>query len=84
MPKPLGKKTRPKPTRCQTNAIQKGSGEQIELIRDAVTTSGALEYTARLAQAQIEEAIDLLQALPASPYRDSLEQLARFSVDRTF
>tara|TARA_R110000796_G_scaffold18855_4_gene56891 strand:- start:19 stop:987 length:969 start_codon:yes stop_codon:yes gene_type:complete len=74
----------PEQAKLVRNAIQKGSGEQIELIRDAVTTSGALEYTARLAQAQIEEAIDLLQALPASPYRDSLEQLARFSVDRTF
>lgn len=65
-------------------AIQKGGSEEIEPIREAVTASGALEYTARLAQEQADEAVRLLQALPASDFRDALEQLARFAVNRSF
>jgi len=63
-------------------AIQKGGTENIAPIRDAVAASGALDYTARLAREQADEAVQLLQTLPASDYRDALEQLARFAVDR--
>jgi octaprenyl-diphosphate synthase len=37
-----------------------------------------------MARAERDEALSLLQTLPASIYRDSLEQLARFAVDRCF
>ena len=65
-------------------AIQKGGTDDIAPIREAVENSGALEYTANLARQHADEAINLLQALPPSTYRDALEQLARFSVDRSF
>src|SRR5690606_38704489 len=65
-------------------AIQKGGTDDIAPIREAVESSGALEYTASLAHQHADEAIKLLQALPPSTYRDALEQLARFSVDRSF
>lgn len=74
----------PEQAQLVRQAIQKGGSEEIEPIREAVTASGALEYTARLAQEQADEAVRLLQALPASDFRDALEQLARFAVNRSF
>lgn len=65
-------------------AIQKGGLEDITPIQQAVRDCGALDYTLNLARSQVDEAIELLQTLPASTYRDSLEQLARFSIDRSF
>ncbi|UJJ32459.1 octaprenyl diphosphate synthase [Halopseudomonas maritima] len=65
-------------------AIQKGGTDDIAPIREAVTASGALDYTARLAEQHTDRAISLLNALPASEYRDALEQLARFAIKRSF
>jgi len=74
----------PEQAQLVRQAIQKGGSEEVEPIREAVTASGALEYTARLAQEQADEAVRLLQALPASDFRDALEQLARFAINRSF
>ncbi|WP_022964848.1 polyprenyl synthetase family protein [Halopseudomonas pelagia] len=65
-------------------AIQKGGIDDIESIQQAVRDCGGLEYTSRLAREQSEEAVRLLQSLPPSIYRDSLEQLARFAVERAY
>ena len=65
-------------------AIQKGGTDDIAVISEAVEASGALDYTANLARQHADEAISLLQTLPPSIYRDALEQLARFAVDRSF
>jgi octaprenyl-diphosphate synthase len=52
--------------------------EVIDIVRD----SGALDYTRRLAAEQAQLALQSLSALSASEYRDSLEKLVKFSVDR--
>ncbi len=65
-------------------AIQKGGIDDITAIQTAVRDCGALDYTTRLARAHIDEALKLLQALPPSIYRDSLEQLAEFAVERSY
>ncbi|PKM30514.1 MAG: octaprenyl-diphosphate synthase [Gammaproteobacteria bacterium HGW-Gammaproteobacteria-11] len=65
-------------------AIQSGGTDQIEPIQAAVRDCGALEYTAKLARDQADEAVRLLQSLPPSRYRDSLEQLARFAIERAY
>ncbi|KRW62851.1 polyprenyl synthetase family protein [Pseudomonas sp. TTU2014-080ASC] len=64
-------------------AIQKGGIEDLERIREAVEVSGALDYTAQLARDYAERAIDCLDVLPDSPYKDALIELSRFSVART-
>jgi octaprenyl-diphosphate synthase len=64
-------------------AIQKGGIEDLERIRDAVESSGALDYTARLARDYAERAIACLEVLPAGEYRDALVELSRFAVART-
>ncbi|QJD59082.1 octaprenyl-diphosphate synthase [Pseudomonas sp. gcc21] len=65
-------------------AIQKGGADEIEAIQAAVRASGALEYTEKLARKMSEEAVELLQVLPESEFKDALEQLARFAVDRKY
>ncbi len=65
-------------------AILDGGLEQIEAIQAAVSDSGALDYTARRAQEEADQAIACLTCLPESPYRTALTELARFSVARTY
>ncbi|HCV38722.1 polyprenyl synthetase family protein [Pseudomonas vlassakiae] len=64
-------------------AIQKGGLEDLEQIREAVNASGALKYTAELARAYVKRAIECLEVLPASEYRDALVELSEFAVART-
>ena len=64
-------------------AIRQGGSQDLESVRAAVEAAGALDYTARKAQEFAERAIACLDALPASPYRDALADLGRFSVART-
>ena len=70
--------------RLVRQAIQKGGLEDITPIREAVETSGALAYTQRMAREQSDLAVQMLQTLPPSAFRDSLEQLARFAIERQF
>ena len=65
-------------------AIQKGGIEDLEHIREAVETSGALAYTAQMAQGFANRAIACLSALPPSEYRDGLVELSEFAVARTY
>ncbi|MNZ56954.1 Octaprenyl-diphosphate synthase [compost metagenome] len=64
-------------------AIQKGGLEDLEQIRVAVEESGALKYTAELARDYVKRAIQCLEVLPASEYRDALVELSEFAVART-
>jgi len=64
-------------------AIAQGGTEQQAPILEAVERSGGLDYTAQIAAGEARKAEDALAALPASPYRDALAGLARFTVNRT-
>ena len=65
-------------------AIEQGGLSRIDAVIDAVERTGAIDYTARRAQMEAVRAGEALTALPASPYRDALDALARFAVSRTF
>lgn len=65
-------------------AIQQGGSQDLEGIRQAVEAAGALDYTARLAQEYANKAIQSLDVLSPSPYRDALVELTRFAVARTY
>lgn len=86
-----------KPTLPLIHVMREGSPADAQLVRDAIRTggldrldaviaavrrSGGLEYTRRQAEAQADQAIALLAALPASRHRDALEALARLAVHR--
>jgi octaprenyl-diphosphate synthase len=65
------------------NAIETGGLEQIDAVMTAVESTGAIQYTADSAQQAADKAIAALQVLPESEYRDALQTLAEFSVNRS-
>ena len=66
------------------NAIEQGGLDQLEPILAAIESTGALEYTRRLAQDEADKALTALHALPETPYKQGLIALARFAVERAF
>lgn len=64
-------------------AIRDGGRKEIQVVIDAVESTGAIAYTARAAQAEAELALEALHNVPMSPYRQALQGLAEFSVSRT-
>src|SRR5690606_15963865 len=64
-------------------SIQEGSIEALSEITAAIESTGGLAYTARLAQREASLAIEALADLPESPYKQALQELADFAVDRT-
>jgi len=87
-----------KPTLPLIYAMRKGTAEEAALVRRAVSSgglaelegvlaaissSGALDYTRRQAEAEAEAARVALSVIPATQYRDSLIQLASFAVTRS-
>jgi len=66
------------------SAIEHGGLEQISAVLDAIESTGANAYTARRAEDEAERAIQALAAIPDSPYKQALLDLARFSIHRTY
>jgi octaprenyl-diphosphate synthase len=62
--------------------IRDGGRDRLDDIVGAIESAGGLEYTARLAQSEADEALAALTALPDTPYRDALGALVRFAVAR--
>jgi octaprenyl-diphosphate synthase len=65
-------------------AIEQGGLDQLDLVTRTIESTGALDYTARLAVREAEQAIANLVALPDSPAKDALAGLARFAVNRRY
>jgi octaprenyl-diphosphate synthase len=64
-------------------AIRQGGVMHLEPVVGAIEATGGLEYTACLAREQVALACAALAALPESPYKSGLTELARFSVEHT-
>lgn len=86
-----------KPTLPLIHAMREGTQEQADLIRSAIkrggldqldevlkiiNATGALAYTRARAEEMADRALAELEKLPASPYRDSMADLARLAVER--
>jgi octaprenyl-diphosphate synthase len=65
-------------------AIELGGRDQIERVIEAIESTGAIAYTAGLARMEAQRAMDALEPVPTSPYREALFALAEFSVSRTY
>ncbi|MFT5721756.1 MAG: octaprenyl-diphosphate synthase [Motiliproteus sp.] len=63
-------------------AIRKGGLDDLEPIRQAVIASGAIDYTLDQALQQVNLALQQLDLLPTSPFRDILAHLAQLAVNR--
>ncbi len=63
-------------------AILDGGLSRVDAVRNAIESTGSLAYTARRAEEQAVLAQQALAAIPDSPYRQALHDLAHFSVHR--
>jgi octaprenyl-diphosphate synthase len=87
-----------KPTLPLIHAIHKGTPNQARLIRKAIEngghdnmqavcaiieSTGGIPYTAKAAQREADLAIEALNPLPDSAYKEALYGLAEFSVNRS-
>ena len=66
------------------HAINDGGRAHLDTVIDAVESTEAITYTARAAAAEADLAMDALLEVPCSPYRDALEGLAEFAIQRSF
>lgn len=65
-------------------AIETGGTQNLRSIQIAIESSGGLRYTAERARGEAEAALKALQVLPASRFREGLQSLAAFAIDRRF
>lgn len=63
-------------------AIREGSVDKLPEIVEAVTASGALDYTLDLARSHADKAMAQLNTLPEGDYTDALAALAQLAVNR--
>jgi octaprenyl-diphosphate synthase len=88
-----------KPTLPLIYAIEKGTEEQANVVIEAIKTgsrdsfnavyeivkaTNAISYTELRAEEEAQKAIDAISTLPDSEYKNALELLARFSVQRNY
>lgn len=65
-------------------AIEQSNGlPHLTRIQSIMAATGALAYTRTCANKEVQMAIDSLDAIPDSPYKDALVSLAHISVERT-
>lgn len=69
---------------CVRQAIESGGRDDFPNVLAVIRATGALEHTRKQAEAEVCRAQTAIEALPASPYKDSLLDLAAFAVARTF
>jgi octaprenyl-diphosphate synthase len=62
--------------------IEHGDEQQFSAVLEAITHSGALEYTRSMAIEASNRALNALSDLPDSPYKQALLGLCRFAVER--
>ena len=65
-------------------AIEEGGLAQIEEVMDAIESTGSITYTARRAEDEASRAKAVLAAIPDSPYKQALLDLAYFSAHRNY
>jgi len=87
-----------KPTLPLIHAMTNGSEEQASFIKETIKAgnrdaypevlniikaTGSLDYTAQFAQKEAQLAIDALSIIPSSEYKDAMQKLALFSIQRS-
>ena len=72
----------PEQAKLIRQVIRDGGLEQLDAVLEIIHATGALDYTRQRAEEMADKALQQLEALPPSAYRDSMAQLARLAVDR--
>lgn len=65
-------------------AIEEGGLNYLDEVMEAIKQTGAIQYTEETARNEAELAIQQLEHLPGSEYKQALQDLARYSVNRSF
>jgi octaprenyl-diphosphate synthase len=65
-------------------AIEEGGLAQMEEVMDAIESTGSITYTARRAEDEASRATASLAAIPDSPFKQALLDLAHFSAHRSY
>ena len=88
-----------KPTLPLIRAMQTGEPEQVAFIKQTIESGnrdahpkvlemvqkiGAVDYTAQRAREEADLAIEALAMIPDSPYKNAMQQLAEFSIQRSY
>ncbi|RYY03737.1 MAG: octaprenyl diphosphate synthase [Gammaproteobacteria bacterium] len=66
------------------NAIRSGDASQLSAILEIVQDTGAMNYTLNAAREQVRQAIEQLKFLPDNIYTQAMQQVAEFSLARTY
>jgi octaprenyl-diphosphate synthase len=74
----------PEQQRLLREAIESGGLENLPSVLAAIESSGGLEYTARLAQGEADQALAALEPIPDSVHTEALRQLVGFAVSRSY
>ncbi|RCV87033.1 octaprenyl diphosphate synthase [Billgrantia montanilacus] len=72
----------PEQVRTVRQAIRQGGLDHLDEVLAIVRDTGALDYTRARAEEMAAKALEQLDLLPPSRYRDSMAELARMAVDR--
>ncbi len=63
--------------------IKSGGREHMEIVKSAIESTDAINYTFKLAEREAAKAKQALEILPPSSFKSALSTLADFSADRT-
>ena len=69
---------------CVRQAIENGGRDDFPAVLAAIRATNALEHTQKQAKAEADRAINAIEPLPPSPYKNSLLELALFAVARSY
>ncbi len=75
-------KGNPEQQKLITESLRKGSLEHLAEIHQAIKDTGAIEYTRKYAQTEVDKAITALNILPDSEYKQAMIDLAHFAISR--
>ena len=64
-------------------AIESGGLDRLDAVLVAIESTGALEYTRKVAQKEADLSLSALAFLPESEYKQALTSLAQYSIDRS-
>ncbi|HLQ13009.1 MAG TPA: octaprenyl-diphosphate synthase, partial [Steroidobacteraceae bacterium] len=65
-------------------AIESGGLGELAAVVQAIESAGGLEYTARLAQGEVDQALSALEPIPDTVHTEALRQLAGFAISRSY
>ena len=73
----------PGQARLIRKAIENGGHDNMQAVCAVIESTGGIPYTAQAAQREADLAIEALNPLPESAYKEALYGLAEFSVNRS-